>query len=147
MTELNETDKYIKCSKCRCKYTNSDDSIKKDFGYNRLNERYKTCVTCKDKQKKRRENSKKEEKKNSDKEIKDEHYDEVDKELRKKYDEEFKLDSHDKHVKRCTEEQQVDRYARMLFFWDINQVLNPHDVINDPKKLLNIFTFQLCEVN
>jgi len=49
MTELNETDKYIKCSKCRCKYINSDDSIKKDFGYNRLNERFKTCVKCRSK--------------------------------------------------------------------------------------------------
>ena len=49
MTELNETDKYIKCSKCRCKYINSDDSIKKDFGYNRLNEQFKTCVKCRPK--------------------------------------------------------------------------------------------------
>ena len=46
-----------------------------------------------------------------------------------------------------TEKEQIDRYARMLFFWDINQVFNNDDVINDPKKLLNIFTFQLCEVN
>jgi hypothetical protein len=46
MAEQGEVDKYVKCSKCRCKYINDDDHIKNDFGYNRLNERYKTCVTC-----------------------------------------------------------------------------------------------------
>ena len=49
MTEPSEADKYIKCSKCRCKYINDTEHIKNDFGYNRLNERYKTCVTCRDK--------------------------------------------------------------------------------------------------
>ena len=48
MAEQDETDKYIKCSKCRCKYINDDDHIKTDFGYNRLNERFKTCVTCRE---------------------------------------------------------------------------------------------------
>ena len=38
-----------------------------------------------------------------------------------------------------TEEEQVDRYARMLFFWDINQVLNNDDVINDPKLTAKYF--------
>ena len=46
MTERSEADKYIKCSKCRCKYINDDEHIKKDFGYNRLEERFKTCVKC-----------------------------------------------------------------------------------------------------
>lgn len=46
MAEQNECDKYIKCSKCRCKYINDDEHIKKDFGYNRLEERFKTCVKC-----------------------------------------------------------------------------------------------------
>ena len=73
-----ETDTYIKCSKCRLKYKNNHIDIAHDFGYNRLGEQFKTCFICRDKQKKKRE----EEKKNSDKEIKDEHYDEVDKELR-----------------------------------------------------------------
>ena len=51
MTEQDSKDKYIKCSRCKCKYINDDDHIKTDFGYNRLNERYKTCVTCRDKHK------------------------------------------------------------------------------------------------
>ena len=51
MIEQGETEKYIKCSKCRCKYINDDYHINTDFGYNRLNERYKTCVTCRDKHK------------------------------------------------------------------------------------------------
>ena len=46
MEEQSETSKYIKCSKCRCKYHNNDDNIKKDFGYNRLGEQFKCCVTC-----------------------------------------------------------------------------------------------------
>jgi len=50
MAEQDETDKYIKCSKCRCKYINDDEHIKIDFGHNRLNEQYKTCVKCRNKQ-------------------------------------------------------------------------------------------------
>ena len=48
MTEPSEADKYIKCSKCRCKYINDTEHIKNDFGYNRLEERYKTCAKCRD---------------------------------------------------------------------------------------------------
>ena len=51
MTEQDEADKYIKCSKCRCKYINDDYHINIDFGYNRLNERFKTCVKCRGKHK------------------------------------------------------------------------------------------------
>ena len=40
-------DEYIKCSTCKCKYNNTDDDIKKNFGYDRLNKRYKCCVKCK----------------------------------------------------------------------------------------------------
>ena len=46
MEEQIEASKYIKCSKCRCKYHNNDDNIKQDFGYNRLGERFKCCVQC-----------------------------------------------------------------------------------------------------
>ena len=46
MAEKSGDDKYIKCSKCKCKYINDDEHIKADFGYNRLNEQYKTCVKC-----------------------------------------------------------------------------------------------------
>ena len=49
MAEQSGEDKYIKCSKCKCKYINDDEHIKADFGYNRLNERYKTCVKCRTK--------------------------------------------------------------------------------------------------
>ena len=49
MTEQQGNDKYIKCSSCKCKYINDDEHIKTDFGYNRLNERFKTCVTCREK--------------------------------------------------------------------------------------------------
>ena len=48
MTEQQGSDKYIKCSSCKCKYVNDDDHIKNNFGYNRLNERFKTCVTCRE---------------------------------------------------------------------------------------------------
>ena len=50
MTEQQGSDKYIKCSACKCKYINDDEHIKADFGYSRLNQRYKTCVTCRGKQ-------------------------------------------------------------------------------------------------
>ena len=46
MAEQSEDNKYIKCSKCRMKYINDEEHIKSDFGYTRLNERYKTCVKC-----------------------------------------------------------------------------------------------------
>ena len=38
-----------------------------------------------------------------------------------------------------TEKEQICRYAKMLFFWDINQVLNPDDVISDPKLTAKYF--------
>ena len=50
MTEQNGSDKHIKCSNCKCKFINDDEHIETDFGYNRLNERYKTCVRCRAKQ-------------------------------------------------------------------------------------------------
>ena len=46
MTEQREADKYIQCSKCRSKYINDDEHIKSDFGFNRLNKIFKTCVKC-----------------------------------------------------------------------------------------------------
>ena len=36
---------YINCS-CHRKYINSDESIAANFGFNRLQERYRTCVKC-----------------------------------------------------------------------------------------------------
>ena len=50
MSEKTETDKFVKCSKCKCKYINDDDEhIKHDLGYNKLNERFKCFVKCRDK--------------------------------------------------------------------------------------------------
>ena len=48
MSEQQETPKYIKCSACKCKYLNKDEYIKTDFGYNRLGERFKICMKCRD---------------------------------------------------------------------------------------------------
>ena len=36
------------CSRCKCKYINDNEHIKHDFGYTRLEERYKTCVKCRE---------------------------------------------------------------------------------------------------
>ena len=55
MTEQLEKKKYIMCSKCRCLYINDDEHIKNDFGFNRLEERYKTCITCRTLKPERRE--------------------------------------------------------------------------------------------
>ena len=44
--ENQDIEKYIKCSRCHMKFINDDEHIKTDFGYNRLNERYKQCVIC-----------------------------------------------------------------------------------------------------
>ena len=41
-----QRDEYIKCSACKCKYINDYDHIKIDFGYTRLEERYKCCIRC-----------------------------------------------------------------------------------------------------
>ena len=46
MAEESNKDQYIICSRCRCKYINDEEHISKDFGYTRLEERYKTCVKC-----------------------------------------------------------------------------------------------------
>ena len=46
MTEEAKHNKYIICSDCKCKYINDEEHIIKDFGYTRLEERYKTCVKC-----------------------------------------------------------------------------------------------------
>ena len=51
VSEENE-DKYIKCSCCKSNYINDNETIIKNFGYNKLKERFKTCVKCKDQKKK-----------------------------------------------------------------------------------------------
>jgi hypothetical protein len=44
-----EETKYIKCSGCYYNYINDEKHIKIDFGYNKLEQRYKTCFTCRTK--------------------------------------------------------------------------------------------------
>ena len=46
MTAHNGQDTYIVCSNCKYKYINDEEHINKDFGYTRLDMRYKTCVKC-----------------------------------------------------------------------------------------------------
>ncbi len=46
-----QPDKYIQCSTCQCKHINDNDHIKKGLGYNRLEERYKTCIKCRERRK------------------------------------------------------------------------------------------------
>ena len=51
VSEENE-DNYITCSCCKSKYINDNETIVKMFGYNRMQKRYKTCLTCRTKKKK-----------------------------------------------------------------------------------------------
>ena len=46
MTEEDNNDKYIICSKCISKHINDEDHINKYLGYTILEMRYKTCVRC-----------------------------------------------------------------------------------------------------
>ena len=55
MSGQSEQDKYIKRKGCTCKYMNDEEHIKQDFGYNRLGEQLKSCVKCRDKNKKYKE--------------------------------------------------------------------------------------------
>ena len=61
MTEANEDNKYIKCTNCKCKYINDDENIKLDFGFYRLNEKFKTCIKCRGASQRSREKKFKEE--------------------------------------------------------------------------------------
>ena len=58
MAEQNEQNKYIKCKGCKCKYIYDEEHIKQDFGYNRLGEQLKSCVNCRDRTKKDKEEKK-----------------------------------------------------------------------------------------
>ena len=46
MATGNDSDKYVKCAMCKCKYINDEEHLEKAFGYNRLKERFKCCVKC-----------------------------------------------------------------------------------------------------
>ena len=46
MSEQNKQETCIKCKCCKCKCINDDEHIKQDFGYNRLVDKFKTCVKC-----------------------------------------------------------------------------------------------------
>jgi hypothetical protein len=97
---------YIKCSKCKCKSINDEEHINQDFGYNRIGNRYRSCKKCRN--------------------IPDntcltqQHYDGVDRELRALYEKEFGMSSKDTTHKFFTEEEQIERYAKMSAFWEKN---------------------------
>jgi len=120
-----------KCSRCKSEI---DISY---FGMNRKKEPYKTCDTCRSKRKPSN---------NTDKgisrfDISDEHYADVDKELRAKYEKEFQKDSRDHTMNIFSEEEQIDRYAQMLMFWDTNRPVchNLDDIISDPRQAAKYF--------
>ena len=48
MTEEGKNNTYIICSKCRSKHINDEEHINNDFGYNRMGDRFKTCVKCRE---------------------------------------------------------------------------------------------------
>ena len=60
MTQSNEKPQYLYCSGCSVKFINDDEHIKIDFGYNRLNDRFKSCVTCRERYAKHREGNREE---------------------------------------------------------------------------------------
>ena len=66
MSEQQGGDTYIRCNACKCKYINDQEHIKNDFGYNRLEERYKTCVKCRSVRKKRMDRLRQEAENNKD---------------------------------------------------------------------------------
>ena len=98
MTELR------KCSRC-----NSNINISY-FGKNRKKELYKTCKNCR----------KNKMPSHSKKEITPEHYEAVDKDLREKYEKEFNQSSRDTSYGFYSREQQIERYAKIMAFWDKN---------------------------
>ena len=87
MAEESNKYQYIICSNCRCKYINDEEHIKRDFGYTRLEERYKTCVKCRVRNKtdcKKYRDNHKEERKEYSKQYQDKHKEEL-KEYNKQY--------------------------------------------------------------
>ena len=40
------TDTCIYCNGCKCKFVDNETSKNEEFGFKRLNERYKSCVKC-----------------------------------------------------------------------------------------------------
>ena len=129
MAKTYEGDKYIKCSKCKSKYE------KDQFGLNRFSNMYKTCISCRNK------NKKKVSTKKDNNEISLTDYIDVDNELRAKYEKEFMMDSRDTKYSYFTEEEQVERYAKMLLFWDTNkpEITSMEDMMNNPRNNTKLF--------
>ena len=121
-----------KCSRCKSEI---DISY---FGMSRKKEPYKTCDNCRNKNK---TEVKQHDRGISRFDITEQHYANVDNELRAKYENEFKKDSRDDTMRLFTEEEQVDRYAKMLLFWDVNRpsIRDMGDVISDPNLAAKVF--------
>ena len=51
------------------------------------------------------------------------------------------MDSHDTKYSYFTEEEQVERYAKMLLFWDTNKpvITSMEDMMNDPRNNAKLF--------
>ena len=49
---MTEQNKYTKCKGCKCKSINDEEHINNDFGCNRSGEQLKSCVNCRNKNKK-----------------------------------------------------------------------------------------------
>ena len=131
MTEQSEADKYIKCSKCRCKYINDDEHIKNDFGYNRLEEQFKTCVKCRPKsrqQNKEYRQTHKEEIAEKKQDYNKRYYQnnkEYNKECGKQYREKqlnAELDENHKCCTRCYKIKPITEYGECVDHIDVNGV-------------------------
>jgi hypothetical protein len=87
MTEQDSKDKYIKCSRCKCKYINDYYHLQNDFGHNRLGARFKTCKTCRETHK-QYNHTYRENHQEDIKEYKESHKDEI-----KEYHKQYKKDN------------------------------------------------------
>lgn len=92
------------CSRCKSTIHESY------FSMNRKKELYKTCDKCRNHKNKNNKNN----------EITQQHYEKVDKDMRELYEKEFKINSFNKDYSIFSRDEQIERYANMLAFWEKN---------------------------
>ena len=110
MAEQTREEQYIKCSRCQMKYINNDDHIKKEFGYNRLNERYKTCIACRENRKQYRK-SKAEELKTYKHKYWIDHKDDIKKKREQLMKDADESDGRIKYCNRCYQNKNIDQFV------------------------------------
>ena len=110
MAEQTREEQYIKCSRCQMKYINNDDHIKKEFGYNRLNERYKTCIACRENRKQYRK-SKAEELKTYKHKYWIDHKDDIKKKREQLMKDADESDGKIKYCNRCYQNKNIDQFV------------------------------------